>query len=367
MSKILIFLAFLVGSSFFMIEASSTLEVEIDKESERIIESMGWLRPDKISYQEQIQIIIDHTNERNQISVGMLATNPNDIRFPDYIENIANEPRIVSFMITNQFACVPNEIERACVIVDVQREGLGDNIAEIRENAREIADSIVGGGVIAFGPDFDSVLLKQKTNNQGEKVFVARVLYTINKQPTHDLFLALSTMLLSTDIRNGGGFYNHAEELSKNSFSSFTIALTPQENRILRSLQISLACSDTLIELVDCPRDVSEQIKKDYEYTRGNLYSLIEKGQEALNGILEVAEGSQHARSYEVAGQIIKSVGDTTDKLIDLQTKMKELNKEEKAKGPSTVNNALFVGSTSELSKLLKKGVLNTTVEEESE
>ena len=262
MSKILIFLAFLVGSSFFMIEASSTLEVEIDKESERIIESMGWLRPDKISYQEQIQIIIDHTNERNQISVGMLATNPNDIRFPDYIENIANEPRIVSFMITNQFACVPNEIERACVIVDVQREGLGDNIAEIRENAREIADSIVGGGVIAFGPDFDSVLLKQKTNNQGEKVFVARVLYTINKQPTHDLFLALSTMLLSTDIRNGGGFYNHAEELSKNSFSSFTIALTPQENRILRSLQISLACSDTLIELVDCPRDVSEQIKR---------------------------------------------------------------------------------------------------------
>ena len=112
---------------------------------------------------------------------------------------------------------------------------------------------------------------------------------------------------------------------------------------------------------------ISEQIQKDYEYTRGNLYSLIEKGQEALNGILEVAEGSQHARSYEVAGQIIKSVGDTTDKLIDLQTKMKELNKEEKAKGPSTVNNALFVGSTSELSKLLKKGVLNNTVEEESE
>ena len=105
----------------------------------------------------------------------------------------------------------------------------------------------------------------------------------------------------------------------------------------------------------------------DYEYSRGNLYSLIEKGQEALNGILEVAQGSDHPRAYEVAGQLIKSVGDTTDKLIDLQTKMKELNKEEKAKGPSTVNNALFVGSTSELSKLLKKGVLNNTVEEESE
>ncbi len=112
--------------------------------------------------------------------------------------------------------------------------------------------------------------------------------------------------------------------------------------------------------------DVSEQIQKDYEYTRGNLYSLIEKGQEALNGILEVAEGGQQARSYEVAGQIIKSVADTTDKLIDLQAKMKDLNKEEK-KGPSTVNNALFVGSTSELSKLLKQGVLNTTGKSEEE
>ena len=104
----------------------------------------------------------------------------------------------------------------------------------------------------------------------------------------------------------------------------------------------------------------------DHEYSRGNLYSLIEKGQEALNGILEVAQGSDHPRAYEVAGQIIKSVGDTTDKLIDLQTKMKNLKKEDKD-SPKTVNNALFVGSTSDLSKLLKKGVLNNKVENEEE
>jgi len=104
----------------------------------------------------------------------------------------------------------------------------------------------------------------------------------------------------------------------------------------------------------------------DYEYSRGNLYSLIEKGQEALNGILEVAQGSDHPRAYEVAGQIIKSVGDTTDKLIDLQSKMKDLKKEDRD-SPKTVNNALFVGSTSDLSKLLKKGVLNNKVENEEE
>ena len=109
-----------------------------------------------------------------------------------------------------------------------------------------------------------------------------------------------------------------------------------------------------------------DDIKKDYSYTRGNLYSLIEKGQEAINGIMEVASETASPRAYEVAGQLIKSVGDTTDKLIDLQTKMKALKKEDDG-SPKTVNNALFVGSTSELSKLLKKGVLNNKVEKEEE
>jgi len=98
---------------------------------------------------------------------------------------------------------------------------------------------------------------------------------------------------------------------------------------------------------------------KDYEYTRGNLYSLIEKGQEAINGILELAQEGQQPRSYEVVGQLIKSVGDVSDKLLDLQQKMKDLNKEEKASSPTTVNNALFVGSTAELQKMLKEGLKN--------
>ena len=95
-------------------------------------------------------------------------------------------------------------------------------------------------------------------------------------------------------------------------------------------------------------------IEKDYEYTRGNLYSIIEKGQEAINGILEVAQESDMPRAYEVAGQLIKSVSDATEKLMDLQKILKDVNEEEKQKGPTTVNNALFVGSTAELQKLLK-------------
>ena len=98
-------------------------------------------------------------------------------------------------------------------------------------------------------------------------------------------------------------------------------------------------------------------IDKDYEYTRGNLYSIIEKGQEAINGILELAQESEMPRAYEVAGQLIKSVSDATDKLMDLQKKLKDVEEETKTKGPSTVNNALFVGSTAELQKILKNGL----------
>ena len=98
--------------------------------------------------------------------------------------------------------------------------------------------------------------------------------------------------------------------------------------------------------------DATTEVRKDYEYTRGNLYSIIEKGQQAIDGILDVAEQSDMPRAYEVAGQLIKSVSDATDKLMTLQQKLKDV--EEEVKGPTNVTNALFVGSTSELTKMLK-------------
>ena len=108
---------------------------------------------------------------------------------------------------------------------------------------------------------------------------------------------------------------------------------------------------------IDKIKAVADDIKKDYDYTRGNLYSIIEKGQEALNGVLELAQESEQPRAYEVAGQLIKSVSDATDKLMDLQKKLKDIEEDKVVKGPSTVNNALFVGSTAELAKMLKDGL----------
>jgi predicted house-cleaning noncanonical NTP pyrophosphatase (MazG superfamily) len=98
----------------------------------------------------------------------------------------------------------------------------------------------------------------------------------------------------------------------------------------------------------------SNDIKKDYEYARGNLYSLVEKGQEAINGMLELAQESEMPRAYEVLGQLIKTTTETTEKLMALH-KIKKDVEEDAPKGPTTVNNALFVGSTTELAKLLKQ------------
>ena len=120
---------------------------------------------------------------------------------------------------------------------------------------------------------------------------------------------------------------------------------------------------DVAIDIVEATKEVKvvkppldrekTDVKKDYEYTRGNLYSIIEKGQEAINGILELAQESEMPRAYEVAGQLIKSVSDATDKLMDLQKKLKDVE-EDTQKGPTNVTNALFVGSTADLTKMLK-------------
>lgn len=99
--------------------------------------------------------------------------------------------------------------------------------------------------------------------------------------------------------------------------------------------------------------DRTENVETDYRYARENLYNLVERGQDAIDGILELSKETEHPRAYEVAGQLIKTVGETAEKLIDLQSKLKKLEGEEQKVG--TQHNHLYVGSTSELQKFLKK------------
>lgn len=133
-----------------------------------------------------------------------------------------------------------------------------------------------------------------------------------------------------------------------NSYDSLDKALNTQSSIV-----------ETTAKEIEIIKTDSNDVQKDYEYTRANLYSLIEKGQEAINGIMELAGEGASPRAYEVAGQLIKSVADTTDKLIDLQKKLKDVEEDTVKTTNNVTNNAVFVGSTSELQKMLKQGFLN--------
>jgi tetrahydrodipicolinate N-succinyltransferase len=130
------------------------------------------------------------------------------------------------------------------------------------------------------------------------------------------------------------------------------------------AIEVSNTPENGCITRKDSTKDITGDIDKDYEYTRANLYSLIEKGQESLNGIMELAGESASPRAYEVAGQIIKSVADTTDKLMELQKKVKEVDEEKVKTTNNVTNNAVFVGSTSDLSKMIKQQFLNNSNKE---
>lgn len=129
-------------------------------------------------------------------------------------------------------------------------------------------------------------------------------------------------------------------EFEKNMEQIFDIDIAPEKSEVIES------------KTEDSKK--KEDPEKDYEYTRGQLYNLIEKGQEAVQGALEVAQESGHPRAYEVAVNAMKQVSDMTDKLIDLQKKMKDLDAPVKGKGPTTVNNTMFIGSTADLQKMIK-------------
>ena len=106
-------------------------------------------------------------------------------------------------------------------------------------------------------------------------------------------------------------------------------------------------------EVVPYQAESGDDIENDYKYQRENFYNLVEKGSSAIDGILELAKESEHPRTYEVAGNLIKQVAEVTEKLGDLQEKMRKL-KEVPSNAPKNVTNALFVGSTTELQKMLK-------------
>ena len=137
------------------------------------------------------------------------------------------------------------------------------------------------------------------------------------------------------------------------------------DNKINDALGITQNIKEQILDpkpLIPRPQETFDDADADYKYSRENFYNLVERGQDAITGILDLAKESEHPRTYEVAGQLIKTVGEVTEKLADLQEKMKRL-KEVPDSAPRSVTNALFVGSTKELQALLKDDVDKTYIE----
>jgi len=118
-------------------------------------------------------------------------------------------------------------------------------------------------------------------------------------------------------------------------------------------VETAIQQNNVTVPKVKPPQSNEDDIENDYKYQRENFYGLVEKGSQAIEGILELAKEGEHPRAYEVAGNLIKQVAEVTEKLGDLQEKMRKL-KEVPNSAPKNVTNALFVGSTAELQKMLK-------------
>ena len=132
----------------------------------------------------------------------------------------------------------------------------------------EITDEIIGESILHFQPEFSSITLQGKTSfDGGEEVIISQAIYTINKQSTDNLFGALSALLLSSEIRTSGGFYDIAENLSEHYFSEFTVTVIPLEDSLLRSMKIALSCSNIISELPNCDKEE----KTDDQIARGHI------------------------------------------------------------------------------------------------
>ena len=266
MIKFLILVIFFVGVSFFTIDVFG-IEVELLKESDRIIDTRGWLELGTDPLQEQLQIVIDRAGYKNQISVILISTDENDIKLPSELKSKISNPRLISITFTNQYNCAERYEPKndGCVHISIEREGLGNNVDEIKKNAQEITDGILEQGILGFTPKFHSIIFTStqgpSSDNETEKTVVTST-YVLKKHSTFKLLNALTPFVLSYEIMDGGGFFTVAEELSKNDFTAFTLSYIPKEQEIVRTLSITLICSNTLKEYTYClSEDIDGQIK----------------------------------------------------------------------------------------------------------
>ena len=139
--------------------------------------------------------------------------------------------------------------------------------------------------------------------------------------------------------------------------------MAEHNDKIAETLDLTPVEPKEIVEV----KPADDKLENDFQYARENLYNIIERGTDALNGIVDLANQSQHPRSFEVVADLVRTLSTANKDLLDLQKKMKDIDEESTKTQNNVTNNALFVGSTSELSKLLKQGILNNNESKSTE
>ena len=273
MIKYFIFLVLLVPSTFFITDAFS-VEVEILKEHDRIIDTRGWSPlDDKIAFQEQIQILIDQTTNRNKITTMFVSTNQDDIKIPPQFESVLSISEITVISYTNTFDCAIGKPHDACIIILVDTEMTND-LPKMKERTREIADKAVEQGILGLTEveyHSNTIIAKYTTdsNIQSEdpSIVQGKIIYTIRNHPTEKLFNAWMPQILSEEILEGGGFFDYADKLSENYFSELNLQYILDEQNITRIMSVSLTCSNDIdvLETGQYPRCLSEKTVDEME------------------------------------------------------------------------------------------------------
>ena len=309
MLKSLMLLALVAMSSFLIIDAFP-IEVDLVTEAQRVQDIEGYKEIERISYQEHLLIEIDKVNSKNKISVVLLSTDAEYIELPNKLKAEVLDPSVISITITNEYNCA-NEDDYACVIITVDRKGLGDNLDAIKRNAHVITDNVLDQGFVNLLPFFweprwfstEVVAMSVPTaddKTESLEKTVVKVTYTIKNYETFKLFNAATPAIIGHEVLQGGGFLNVAEELSKNYFSDFTITYNITEQKALRTIIISLVCSNELREFTYClTDDINEQSDSkisplDFlQLENINRSELFSEGFMPLNSIVRVTVNSE--------------------------------------------------------------------------
>jgi len=187
-------------------------------------------------FQEHIQLVVNITDGTSDISASMLSPNWQDILIPPKLEKaIFNSERLHGVIFTNQWQCAPGVITDPCILVQIEREGLGEYVETIQENTREITDQIITDSqFIGMNAEFHSIILEAAKPSEG-KPAIATAVYTTKVFTTPKLISLIANQLLDKEIRDSGGFYNVLNKLAENDFAEFSLVLKPDKDRILRS------------------------------------------------------------------------------------------------------------------------------------